>query len=179
MQRLRRFIRFLVNEIDATDADIPGPAMAELEEAMMVFFLLGSRSSFSPLLERLSPAAAPWQVRRVEQYIEAHWDQPITMEALARESTASVRSIFHAFKQCRGYSPMAFLKQVRLQNARRMLSRADVVTSVLEVAVTSGFSNPGHFAKDYFERYGERPSETLRGAKSGARAKPGKTIAAP
>jgi transcriptional regulator GlxA family with amidase domain len=59
-------------------------------------------------------SSTSWQVRRAEKYILAHWDEPITIEALARETSTSTRTIFHHFKQSRGQSPMAFVKQVRL-----------------------------------------------------------------
>jgi transcriptional regulator GlxA family with amidase domain len=106
-----------------------------------------------------------WQARRVEQYIETHWDQPITIETLARATAASARSIFHHFRSCRGQSPMAFLKQVRLQHAKEMLERTDLNRSVTDTAIACGFGNLGHFAGDYFKRYGEHPSDTLKRGK--------------
>lgn len=106
-----------------------------------------------------------WQARRVEQYIEAHWDQPITIEILAHATAASARSIFHHFRSCRGQSPMAFLKQLRLQHAKEMLERTDLNRSVTDTAIACGFGNLGHFAGDYFKRYGEHPSDTLRRGK--------------
>jgi transcriptional regulator GlxA family with amidase domain len=74
---------------------------------------------------------------------------------------ASARTIFKTFRQSRGYSPMAFLKQVRLDHARRMLLKSDSKTSVTAVALACGFHNLGHFARDYRARFGELPSETL------------------
>src|SRR5579863_3903232 len=106
-----------------------------------------------------------WQARRVEQYIETHWDQPITIEILACATAASARSIFHHFRNCRGQSPMAFLKQVRLQHAKEMLERTDLNRSVTDTAIACGFGNLGHFAGDYFKRYGEHPSDTLKRGK--------------
>ena len=106
-----------------------------------------------------------WQVRRAEEYIEAHWNQPITIASLTHATAASARSIFYHFKNSRGQSPMSFLKQVRLDHARRMLERSDVNRSVTQIAVDCGFGNLGHFAGDYFKRFGERPSDTLRRSK--------------
>jgi len=111
--------------------------------------------------------AAPWQVRRAEEYIVAHWDQPITVEALATVTGTSARSIFHVFKRSRGYSPMAFVKTVRLQKARQMLTRQSSTVSVTDVAFACGFGNLGHFASDYVRHFGERPSDTLNRTKSG------------
>ena len=106
-----------------------------------------------------------WQVRRAEAYIETHWDQPITIRALARATAASSRSIFQHFKSSRGQSPMSFVKQVRLRHAKEMLERPDPARSVTQTAIACGFGNLGHFAGDYFKYFGERPSDTLRRAK--------------
>jgi len=118
------------------------------------------------------PAVAPrlhtpttWQVRRAEEYIETHWNQPITIASLARATAASARSIFYHFKNSRGQSPMSFLKQVRLEHAREMLKKSGINRSVTEIAIECGFGNLGHFAGDYFKRFGEHPSDTLKRSK--------------
>jgi transcriptional regulator GlxA family with amidase domain len=110
-------------------------------------------------------AAVPWQVRRAEAYIEAHWDQAITVETLAEVAGTSARTLFHAFKLSRGQSPMAFVKQVRLARARQMLENPHLRCSVSSVAFACGFGNLGHFARDYAQRFGETPSRTLGRAK--------------
>lgn len=103
-----------------------------------------------------------WQVRRAEAYIETHWNEPITIASIARATAASARSIFYHFKAGRGQSPMSFVKQVRLEHAKEMLESSGVNRSVTKIAVDCGFGNLGHFAGDYFKRFGERPSETLK-----------------
>jgi transcriptional regulator GlxA family with amidase domain len=120
------------------------------------------------LLDREPMGTGPWQVRKAEDYIEAHWDQPITIEALAVATGASARSIFHFFKASRGYSPMVFVKQVRLRHARRMLAMPNETTSVMSVAFDCGFTNLGHFAKGYGNCFGELPSQTLNRTKGAA-----------
>ena len=124
-------------------------------------------SNYSALLHGEPEAPAPWQVRVAEQFIEANWDQPITIEALVAATDVSARNIFYSFKASRGYSPMDFVKRVRLGHAWKKLSRPDAETSVTTVAFECGFGNPGHFARDYHDRFGERPSETLRRGRGG------------
>ena len=140
----------------------PSLAVAELEQALIVSFICNNPHNYSAFLEDRTRPAASWQVRRAEEYIEAHWDQPITIEELARVTSASARSLFHQFKRSRGQSPMGFVKEVRLKHARQMLQRTDLRHSVTETALACGFMNLGHFAKDYFKRFGERPSETAK-----------------
>jgi AraC-like DNA-binding protein len=168
---LRRLVKFLVDELTATECRMPFVGQTELEQLLIVYFLHGNQHNYSHLLDGRPRSAAPWQVRRTEDYIAAHWDQPITIESLALATGASTRSIFHSFKESRGYSPMAFLKNVRLQHARDMLQNAVTNTSVTDVAYACAFNNLGHFAKDYVLAFGERPSETLNYAKGARRSK--------
>src|SRR5271169_68305 len=165
---LRRLFMFLVDQLGSSERSIPPLALAELEQSVIVSFLSANRHDESHLLDRKPVGTAPWQVRRVEEYIEAHWDQPITVEALAVATGASARSIFHFFKASRGYAPMVFVKQVRLRHARHMLMMPDETTSVTSVAFDCGFTNLSHFAKNYGKCFGELPSETLNRTKGSA-----------
>jgi AraC-like DNA-binding protein len=163
VQRLQRMAFFLVGEIDAVGPAPPPSLLAELEQAVMVCFLFGNRHNHTHLLERKAAGVAPRQVCLAEDYIEANWNRPITVEALAAATGVSVRSIFKYFRESRGYSPMAFVKQIRLERARAMLLAADATTSVTGVALACGFYSLGHFARDYRDCFGELPSETLMG----------------
>jgi AraC-like DNA-binding protein len=165
LQRLRRMLGFMVSELDRDDGKVPAAALAEFEQMLLIAFLTANKHNFSDLLEREQPRAAPWQVRRVEEYVTANWNRPITVEALAAAAGASARSIFKAFRDSRNSSPMAFVKGVRLQHARRMLQQPDSATTVVSTAFACGFLNAGHFARDYRLAFGELPSETLGAAK--------------
>lgn len=106
-------------------------------------------------------SVAPWPVRIVENYLEANWDRPVTIEEIARETGVGVRSLFLSFKKARGYSPMSFLLRVRLYHARRMLEAPNATTSVTSVRSRCGFKNASHFARYYRAAFGELPSTTL------------------
>lgn len=118
-----------------------------------------------PAAQNRAEPPTTWQVRRVQEYIETHWNQPITIASLARATAASTRSIFYHFKNNRGQSPMSFVKQVRLEHARVMLENSGVSRSVTDIAIECGFGNLGHFAGDYLKRFGEHPSDTLKRSK--------------
>jgi AraC-like DNA-binding protein len=165
-QGLRRLAFYLAEQLSADDSLLPDVALAELEQALMTAFLCANRHNYSHLLERKPPGAAPWQVRRVEEFIEANWNRPIRMEDLAAVTGASARSIFRAFRQSRGYSPMMFAKQVRLRRAQQMLRASDASSSVTDIAMACGFGNLGRFSKDYRAAIGESPSQTLNRAKA-------------
>jgi transcriptional regulator GlxA family with amidase domain len=73
-----------------------------------------------------------------------------------------MRSLYAGFKRYKGVSPMLALKNRRLESARDDLLRADPADSVTSIALKWGFEHLGNFSRDYFRRFGEHPSETLR-----------------
>ncbi len=161
INNIRRLLTFFVGELD-TASHLLSPTIVELEQALIVSFLCNNPHNYSAFLESCSRPSASWQVRRAEEYIAAHWSQPIAIEDLVRETSSSARSLFRQFRRSRGQSPMAFLKDVRLRHARDMLEQSGLSPSVTETAIACGFGNVGHFATDYFKRFGERPSDTVR-----------------
>ncbi|WP_063781850.1 helix-turn-helix domain-containing protein [Bradyrhizobium viridifuturi] len=163
-ENLRRLFTFLVDQLDRGNYPLHPLASAEFEQAMIVSFLRANDNNYSVLLRRSLPSAASWQVHRAEAYIEANWQQPLTIEALAAVTGVSARTLFHSFRKSRGYSPMDFVKRVRLNHARRMLQDTRNATSVTDVAFTCGFGNLGHFSGYYRRAFGEPPSATLRHA---------------
>jgi len=162
--RLRRLIRTFINEIDE-DAKLSEFTCAEFSQLLIVTFLVANRHNWSGLLEGEPAKAAPYQVRIIEEYMEANWDKPITIEELAEQTGVGVRNMFATFKKARGYSPMSFLQRVRLNQARDMLQSPTFLTSVLAVSLKCGFNNTGHFAKYYRQAFGELPSVTLAKAR--------------
>jgi AraC-like DNA-binding protein len=158
-EKVRRAVCFVADELDASGPD--HLLMAELEQLMMVYFLRGCRHSHRHLLERPAADAAPRQVRRAEDFIDANLNQPITVEAIADATGVSARSIFKGFRDSRGCSPMEFVKSRRLERAHEMLRAAEPGVTVTGVALSCGFANTGHFARNYRGRFGELPSETL------------------
>ncbi|MGO8910002.1 MAG: AraC family transcriptional regulator [Bradyrhizobium sp.] len=161
VRNLWRLIRFFSEQLDEASGQLPPQALRELEQAILVAFLYANRHTFSHLLDQEARDTVPSHVRRAEEYIEAHWDEAITIESLVEVTGVGARTIFRAFRQSRGYSPMAFARMVRLRRAGARLSAPDPETSVTEVAFACGFGNLGHFARDYREAFGERPSVTL------------------
>lgn len=110
---LRNHFLFLVDQLNAFAVPIPNMILAEFEQTLIILFLHANRHNYSHLLKQEAPVAAPNQVRRAEEYIETNAQRAITLEELAEISGVSAFSLFAAFKKYRGYSPLAFLSQVR------------------------------------------------------------------
>jgi hypothetical protein len=116
-QMLEQYIPLLVETVSQTNPPFPNWWIAQTEQLLMVMCLCSRRHNYSHLLERQGPDAAPWQVRRAEEYIEANAAQVVTLEQLAELTGVSAFSLFRSFKRSRGYSPHEFLRQLRSRRA--------------------------------------------------------------
>lgn len=83
-----RSVEFFIAEIDTYALEIPETAIVEMEQALVVMFLQSAPNNYDHLLNGTLYRTASWQVRRVEEYIEANWQKPITIEILAAEANA-------------------------------------------------------------------------------------------
>jgi hypothetical protein len=110
---LRDHFLLLVNGLSSAAAPLPSLVLAEFEQTLMTMFLHVNRHNYSHLLELEPPDAALSQVRRAEEYIEANWDQPISLETVTSVTGVSARSLFRSFKQSRGCSPLEFAIRIR------------------------------------------------------------------
>lgn len=150
--------------------DDPGGLMkypvltAHLESAAITGLLLSARHRYRNELEDPSSKLLPRYVKTVIDAIESDSGKPYTSAELARIAGCSYRRLQEAFKEFSGMTPMAYLREVRLDAARRVLSNSDPsMMSIAEVAYGLGFSNLGRFSSSYFRKFGVKPSTTLRG----------------
>jgi len=160
-QRLKALVLTLDQELASAEREPNRLIMAEYEQILVTAFLLANLRHYDRVLHGPVKAIVPWQVRAAEEYIEANWSRPITIEDLCRVTGASTRALFKTFKETRGFSPMTFAKRVRLTRARGMLSSGNPDITVTGVALRCGFVNLGHFAAQYRRAFAELPSETL------------------
>jgi len=157
-------ITFLHDQTSSKESAFRSPLMlANLEHLITTSLLLAQQSNYSEELNSPAPPVSPGFVKRVEGYIEANADRPITIEDLAAYAGVSTRSLFAGFKKYRNTTPMAWLRFVRMQRAHRDLLSVDGKhNTVTEVALNWGFAHLGRFTAEYKKMFGEPPSETLR-----------------
>jgi AraC family transcriptional regulator len=117
----------------------------------------------SPRTTVAMPAAgglAPWQVAKVEQYVEAHLSDDITCPELAALVRLSASHFSRAFKVSFGCSPHAYVVAQRIDQAKAlMLSTA---APLCEVALVCGFADQSHFSTKFHRAVGRAPSAWRR-----------------
>jgi AraC family ethanolamine operon transcriptional activator len=95
-------------------------------------------------------------------YLQAYPNRVIQLSDLCQLTGSSARSVAHACQTILETSPMRYLKQLRLNQARILLREGTRDrTTVSECAHFAGFSHLGHFSADYRRMFGESPSQTL------------------
>ncbi|WP_162449202.1 AraC family transcriptional regulator [Phytoactinopolyspora mesophila] len=116
------------------------------------------------------PPDYPRYLRRALNIIRDHPTWDYTSKSLAAHAGIGERMLEKSFREHLGASPMAHLRNVRLDLAReRLLQASHDIVSIRNLTAQMGFHNYGNFTKRYQERFGERPSETLCRARSSRR----------
>jgi AraC-like DNA-binding protein len=160
---LMRVLDLVFRDLDRARPVLAGGEDEGAAETLIHDFVLGEApNSYSHALERPASRAAPYYVRRAEEYIRLHAAEALRLKDVVAVAGVSARALFQGFKDFRGLGPMAYLKAVRLEFARQDLAGSERSRSVTETAAAWGFRHPGRFAHDYRRRFGELPSATRR-----------------
>jgi AraC-like DNA-binding protein len=160
---LKRLILWLVAEVDAGSPPIGPGLMARQIESTLLSGLLETPHDHIAQLARQRAAPRPRHLRLAEDFMQAHLDQPITLEDMAEASGISSRGLQLAFRDWRGTTPLSFWRDARLTRAHADLLAAAPGTTVTEIALRWGFTHFGRFSQLYRARYGMCPRDTLKG----------------
>ena len=136
--------------------------IGEFEDFITSKLLMSHPHNYTAALQRLEKPIAPRDVKRAIDFMQAQLGSPISVADIAEASGIAGRTLFKHFQDYRGVSPMRYLRNVRFEKARDALRRAQPEESVTEIALAWGFVHMGRFSVEYRQRFGERPSETLR-----------------
>lgn len=89
-------------------------------------------------------------------YIDAHYSEPLTLGAIASNMHINPYHIHRVFKRILGVTPIEYLLQKRITEAKRFLEETKF--SVMDIAVSVGFVNVAHFSTVFRKHTGLSPS---------------------
>ncbi len=112
-------------------------------------------------LFRLQPISDP-RMAEVQGYFLRQLNQELDLDQLASRLGITSRTIYNLLKAHAGMTPGEYFRLLRLEAVHLELSAPDCRWAVTDVAMEYGFANPGRFAGQYRDYFGELPSETLR-----------------
>lgn len=130
------------------------PALAPLvEKEILCRLLLGEAGA--RLRQIALPESRLGQINRAIAWIRRHYDQPIRIEAVAEAARMSPSTLHEHFKAVTAMSPLQYQKQLRLQEARRL-----ILASSLDAAAAGfrvGYESPSQFSREYRRLFGAPP----------------------
>lgn len=137
-----------------TPADIR--ALAPRVETEILYRLLSG--PLGPVLRRWSVAGtAAARIRHAAAWLLEHYAGPVTVADLAAVAHMSPATLHRHFKAATGMTPVRFQKQLRLQEARRLLVAGD--TTAAQVAEVVGYRSATQFNREYRRVYGRPPGQ--------------------
>jgi AraC-like DNA-binding protein len=128
-----------------------------LELLFIAFRFLSAPDKHVPqLVEQQFPAAIE-DVEPVIRYLHTHYQEKLTIDALARVFYTNRTTLTRRFRETTGVTVSAYLTRLRMRVAATMLQ--DTILPVSEVAHRVGFQDHSHFGRT-FRRYMDcSPSE--------------------
>lgn len=93
--------------------------------------------------------------------MEAHVDQPLTIDAVARRAGVTARTLESIFRKSIGETPGAYYLRLRLSAARRLV--VDTRIAMADIAGRTGFSSAAAFSRAFSRAFGEAPVRLRRG----------------
>ncbi|QKJ88850.1 AraC family transcriptional regulator [Paramixta manurensis] len=102
------------------------------------------------------------RIARAIHLLRNNLTQPLRVESLAKEAFMSVSTFHYHFKQVTTLSPLRYQKQLRLQEARRLVFASDA--DVAQVANAVGYKSVSQFSREYSALFGQPPLRDRRRA---------------
>jgi len=146
--------------------EAPGdrPVLAPMVERELLYRVL--QNEHGTVLRQFAQADSRLsQIQRAVKWIRAHLTKPLSVEKLAKLASMSVSSFHRHFKAVTRLSPLAYHKQMRLQEARRRLL-ADP-GGVASVAFSVGYESPSQFSREYARQFGLSPARDVARLRAG------------
>jgi len=135
------------------------PALAPLIKQEILYRLLQGQHG-ATLKHMALEESSTYQISDSIKYILENFHQPFRIEDLAEIANLSVSSFHRQFKEVTGMSPVQFQKQLRLQEARRLLVTES--TEATDIAFRIGYESPSQFSREYSRMFGFPPKEDLK-----------------
>ena len=124
-------------------------------------------SEHTQAVETVNRRLAPWQTRRVMEFVEAHLADRIRIEDLADVAHLSARHFSRAFSGDFRQSPYAYIVLRRIERAKEIMLVTD--EPLANIAAKVGLSDQPHLTRLFHRIVGESPASWRRHQRSMAR----------
>lgn len=98
-----------------------------------------------------------YRMETARQYIHDNSHRNVAIEEIASQVRLSPSRFCHLFKASFGLPAGQYIRQVKLEAARKMLENG--LLSIKEISARVGISDPSYFSRMFKDAYGQSPSE--------------------
>lgn len=156
---VRLLVRSLLEQLDSQDPLFQRPELQRGQlRCLVTALLLAQPHSHTGALHDAPRPGYPRPLREALAFIEANLAERISLDGIAAAAGCSPRTLSSAFRDRLGLSPMAYVRNLRLDRIRQdILASTDPVGTI---AYRWGVSHLGRFASYYHARFAELPSDT-------------------
>ena len=144
----------VVRLVRLLDAPTDARMLAPLVTREIVYRLLAGEQG-DRLRQIASLGGHTHRIIKAIERLRTNFDRPLRIEELAKELGMSVSGFHHHFKEVTAMSPLEFQKQLRLQEARRLMLGEGFDASSAGYRV--GYNDVSHFNREYKRLFGEPP----------------------
>jgi AraC family transcriptional regulator len=150
-----------IAELMASECEPGKPEDVLYGDSLSVALLIGlSRLGRATLPRKSRGGLAPWQTKRVLEYLNAHINAPVSLKTLADLAQLSLAYFARAFKTSFGVSPYRWLLDARVRRAQQLL--VDKGWPLAQIALESGFADQSHLTRMFRRVTGENPGAWRR-----------------
>ncbi len=129
---------------------------------LIKLILLNLPHNFSQALNSAHQQLLPSYIKKAQKYIDSNLDQVLSLQEISAKVGVAVRTLQLGFKQYLNQSPVAYIKDKRLEKIHFELENSQGNISVTDILMKHGINSLGHFSAQYKKRYGCVPSQTLK-----------------
>lgn len=134
------------------------PVLAPLIEREIVWLIMSGEQGATVRQLGLADSNVS-RVRHVVQWMRERYAEPMRIDELAKLASMSPTAFHRAFQAVTAMSPMQYLKNIRLQEARlRLLSNP---ANVAGAAYAVGYESASQFSREYRRQFGVPPSRDV------------------
>lgn len=109
-----------------------------------------------PVMPDAACGLAPWQVRKVREFIETSLDAPIRLRDCASKARLSASYFSHAFKATFGTTVGHYIRRRRVERAQRLMLLSQEPLS--QIALACGFADQAHYCRVFRDIVGLSPN---------------------
>ena len=102
------------------------------------------------------------KIRQAMDYIQENYDKDLNMAVVSNHISMNYSLFSQAFKQYTGKNFVNYLKELRIQEAKRLLAETDM--RIIDISLAVGYENEKHFMKLFKAVCGVSPTEYRKNA---------------